>query len=289
MSIVDLVIEAKPKDIGDGFIVRRSLPHMKKRMVGPFIFWDHMGPFELTEGKELKVRAHPHIGLATITYLFSGEIMHRDSLGNEQPIRPGEVNWMTAGKGISHSERAQYAGKDEILEGIQLWVALPKEYEDVHPSFNHYKEKSLPLIELNQNKLRLVAGSALDKSSEVPVYSDLFYFKVDSLKNSLFDYQLQANQEAAIYVIRGQVEIESRLYDPYTMIVFKKGETINFKSLVDSEYMFFGGEVYPEKRFIWWNFVATDKDKIELAKQNWKNKKFGEVINEVEYIPLPND
>lgn len=289
MSIVDLVIEAKPKDIGDGFIVRRSLPHMKKRMVGPFIFWDHMGPFELTEGKELKVRAHPHIGLATITYLFSGEIMHRDSLGNEQPIRPGEVNWMTAGKGISHSERAQYVGKDEILEGIQLWVALPKEHEDVNPSFNHYKEKSLPLIELSQNKLRLIAGSALNQSSEVPVYSDLFYFKVDSLKNSLFEYQLEENQEAAIYVIRGQVEIESKFYDPYTMIIFKKGEKINFKSSVDSEYMFFGGEIYPEKRFIWWNFVSTDKDKIELAKQNWKNKKFGEVINEVEYIPLPND
>ncbi len=288
-SIVELVIEAKPKDIGDNFIVRRSLPHMKKRMVGPFIFWDHMGPFKLTEGKELKVRAHPHIGLATITYLFSGEIMHRDSLGNEQPIRPGEVNWMTAGKGISHSERSKYKGIDETLEGIQLWVALPKEYEDIEPSFHHFKEKSLPLIDLNQNKLRLVAGTALNKSSEVPVYSDLFYFKVDSLKNSNFDFILKANQEAAIYVIKGQIEIESKTYAPYTMIVFKKGTEVKFTSLTESELMFFGGEIYPEKRNIWWNFVSTDKDKIEQAKLNWKNNQFGEVINEDEFIPLPND
>lgn len=287
MSIIEIVIEPKPKDLGDEFVVRRALPEVKKRSVGPFVFWDHMGPFTLGPGKELKVRAHPHIGLATITYLFSGEIMHRDSLGNEQPIRPGEVNWMTAGRGISHSERSPYKNKTEILEGIQLWVALPKEHEDIDPNFSHFKEKDLPLIAVNKHSLRLIAGQALSEKSKVPVYSDLFYFKGDGLADSLFKFNLKPNHEAALYVLHGEIEIEGQIFKRYDLIVFKLGAKVIFKSKSVCEYMFFGGEVFPEKRHMWWNFVSTSKDKIEDAKKNWLENNFGKVINEDEHTPLP--
>lgn len=287
MSIVELVITPKVKDLGDDFKVRRSIPDIKKKYVGPFVFWDHMGPLDLAPGKELKVRSHPHIGLATITYLFSGEIMHRDSLGNELPVRPGEVNWMTAGKGIAHSERAPYKGTPETLEGIQLWVALPKEHEDIDPNFSHFKEKDLPLIKKDKHVLRLIAGSSMGESSAVPVYSDLFYFKGDSEENSVFQYELNESQEAAIYVLHGEVEVEGETYKRYDLVIFKQGSKVKFKNNTKTEYMFFGGSVFPEKRHIWWNFVSSDKNKIEIAKQNWKDGKFGTVINESEYIPLP--
>lgn len=287
MSNIEIVIEPKPKDIGDEFFVRRALPEIKKKSVGPFVFWDHMGPFTLGPGKALKVRAHPHIGLATITYLFLGEIMHRDSLGNEQAIRPGEVNWMTAGQGISHSERSAYKNKTETLEGIQLWVALPKEHEDIEPNFSHFKEKDLPLIQVNQHSLRLIAGQALNQKSAVPVYSDLFYFKGDGLADSKFEFNLKSDQEAALYVLQGEIEIEGQIFKRFDLVVFKQGSKIVFHSKSNCEYMFFGGQVLPEKRHMWWNFVSTSKDKIETAKKNWLENKFGKVINEDEYIPLP--
>ncbi|SMF18710.1 pirin family protein [Pseudobacteriovorax antillogorgiicola] len=289
MSNVELVIDPKAKDLGDNFQVRRALPSIKKRMIGPFIFWDHMGPVTLLNDKKMTVRAHPHIGLSTITYLFTGEIMHRDSLGNEQPIRPGEVNWMTAGKGIVHSERSEAPIKGEALEleGIQLWVALPKNSEDVEPSFVHFKEESLPHIEENGIQLRLIAGKGLGAESPVPVYSDLFYFNGRASKGKRFEMKLSSDQEGALYVVKGKIKVEGDIHTRFSLISFKKGTTVAFQADENSEFMLFGGSVFPEKRHIWWNFVSSSKDKIEQAKDDWKNDKFPKVINEDEVIPLP--
>jgi hypothetical protein len=287
MSHVEAIIIPKAKDLGDDFHVRRSLPDINKKMVGPFVFWDHMGPVKIYDDKQMKVRAHPHIGLATITWLFSGEIIHRDSLGNEQAIRPGEVNWMTAGKGIVHSERT--AAKAEMqLEGIQLWLALPKEFEEVEPSFYHCKEEDVPYIKHNGIDLRLVAGEGLGHKSPVPVYSDLFYFNGEGAAGKSFHYDLSAEQEGAVYVVGGSVEIDSKEYHKFSFIAFKKAAAIDFNIITDARFMVFGGEVFPEKRHLWWNFVATSAAKIEAAKQRWLADEFGSVINEDEYIPLPD-
>lgn len=282
-------ITPKAKDLGDGFVVRRALPDMKVRSVGPFVFGDHMGPVEINEQVPMKVRAHPHIGLATITWLFSGEIMHRDSLGNEQPIRPGEVNWMTAGSGIVHSERASIKEGEEAfeLEGIQLWLALPIESEEVDASFYHCKQKDLPQIELERASASLIAGKAFGKESPVPVYSELFYLNIDLNSGGNFKYSLKENEEAALYVINGEVAIKGETCKRYEMIVFEKGSDISFTSSTDSKVMFFGGETFSEKRHLWWNFVSSSKDKIEEAKKKWQEDAFGQVINETERIPLP--
>lgn len=287
MSNIELVVSSAPKDLGDNFLVRRSLPHRSKRMVGPFIFWDHMGPVVLENEKAMTVRSHPHIGLATITWLFSGEILHRDSLGNEQFIKPGEVNWMTAGSGIAHSERASSKDKPVTLEGIQLWLALPKEYEEVDASFFHCKNSDLPKKVAKDFELTLIAGEAFEMKSPVPVYSDLFYLNGNFSKGSEFKMPLKENQEGAVYVASGSVEIENVVYESFSLIIFKKNTEIKFKTLIDSKVMIFGGEIFPEARFIWWNFVATDKDKIERAKIRWQEEKFPRVINESELIPLP--
>ncbi|MCB0390826.1 MAG: pirin family protein, partial [Bdellovibrionales bacterium] len=280
MSQIELIIHPITKNLGDNFIVRRSLPDLNKKMVGPFIFWDHMGPVELNQNRPMVVRAHPHIGLATITWLFSGEIVHRDSLGNEQTIKPGEVNWMTAGKGIVHSERSQITKNKVTLEGIQLWVALPKDKEQVEPSFYHCKENDLPLIQQQNISMRLIAGSYLNFKSSVPTYSDLFYLNGYAESDSNFSKPLKESHEAALYIVSGKVKIEEQIYEPYTMVIFKKGSVVKFEAFAESNFMFFGGECFPEDRIIWWNFVATNKSLIEDAKLKWKKNEFPPVINE---------
>lgn len=287
--IVNQVITPKEKDLGGHFQVRRALPDRQKQMVGPFIFWDHMGPVELKDGKDMTVRAHPHIGLATITYLFSGEILHRDSLGNEQSIRPGEVNWMTAGRGIVHSERAFSEPEPQVLEGIQLWVALPKEKEKVEPAFFHCKNSDLPQMDQDQTQLTLIAGEGLQKKSPVPVFSDLFYFSGQTKAGGTFNYTLKSNQEAAIYVLEGDLIIEEKGYKPFDLIVFHKGASVEFSTTSGCQFMFFGGEAFPEPRHIWWNFVSSSADAIEKAKSDWKAGRFASVIHEDEVIPLPEN
>lgn len=285
MSSIELVIPARSKQLGENFPIRRLLPYMKKRMVGPFIFWDHMGPVELTANKQLIVLPHPHIGLATITWLFSGKILHRDSLGNEQQIRPGEVNWMTAGKGIVHSERSLEEG---TLEGIQLWLALPKDKESIDPSFYHCKSKDLPKIAKDSSEVTVIAGTFEGVTSPVPVYSDLFYTNVILKDSSTFNFQLNKGHQAAVYVIDGKVEVEEIEYNKYDMIVFN--DDFNIKThLSSAKFMLFGGESFEEKRHIWWNFVSSNKDDIEKAKSDWKNNKFPKVINEVGLTPLPEE
>lgn len=283
---IELLITPKESDLGDNFVVRRSLPRAQKRLVGPFIFWDHMGPVTLEGDREMKVRAHPHIGLSTITYLFRGSILHRDSLGNEQYIKPGEVNWMTAGRGISHSERAKF-DKPTELEGIQLWVALPKEAEEVEPSFIHTKEAELPEIKKDCATLRLIAGSALGQSSPLPVFSDLFYFAGEFHEEGEFVFDLKENQEAGFYAVEGSFSCESQEFKRFDMVVFKKGGQLKIKAKKGDRFMLFGGEVFPEGRTIWWNFVSSDPQRIEKAKKDWVEGNFGEVVNETEFIPLP--
>lgn len=278
-------LDPKEKDLGEGFKVRRTLPQVKRRMVGPFIFWDHMGPVELKSGDELTVRAHPHIGLATITYLFSGEIMHRDSLGNELSIRPGEVNWMTAGKGIVHSERS-FKGDWETLEGIQVWVALPRDSEDCAPNFYHIKENELPVIECGDVKFTLIAGKALDRESPVPVYSPLFYLSSKVSKGSKLRFQVPMGQEGAIYVAHGRLSGAAGELSG-AMEIYESSEIMEYHALEDSIVMILGGEAFSEARHMWWNFVSSDKEKIEAAKIRWNEQKFDPVINEDEWIALP--
>lgn len=289
MSNIATIIQPKAKDLGDDFIVRRSLPHIEQRMVGPFVFWDHMGPVELGPENEMKVRAHPHIGLATITWLFSGEIMHRDSLGNEQPIRPGEVNWMTAGNGITHSERSKPDQK-EILEGIQLWLALPKEHEEVDASFYHCKQEDVPFITTEEGiQMYLIAGEGLGEKSPVPTYSNLFYFNGQARPHQKLDYSLSEKHDGAIYIVEGEITVEGQTFSKYNLITFKKGTSIQFEAKSEVRFMIFGGETFPEKRHMWWNFVSTSQEKIESAKTRWKNDEFPKVINEHESIPLPEN
>lgn len=288
MSNVEIVIQPRLNDIGDGFHVRRALPFQKKRMVGPFIFLDHMGPLHVDQNHGLKVRAHPHIGLSTLTYLFSGTIFHRDTLGFEQSIRPGEVNWMTAGKGIAHSERS-VPNEHGILEGIQVWIALPKEHEDIEPSFVHKDLKDIPNVEVGNETYQLVAGSAFGKTSPVPVHSPLFYLGSEVKKDHVFSMKLGDIAEGAVYVAKGKIEIEGTTYEEGTLVSFLKGTSIDFKTLDNCRLVIVGGDVFPEKRFIFWNFVASSHEKIEAAKLAWKNKDFGRVIHEDEYIPLPEE
>ncbi|MFT6067974.1 MAG: redox-sensitive bicupin YhaK (pirin superfamily) [Bacteriovoracaceae bacterium] len=268
--MIEAIIKPLTKELGDGFSVRRSLPDKKKKMVGPFIFWDHMGPVTLDGNKEMLVRPHPHIGLATVTYLFSGEILHRDSLGNEQLIKPGEVNWMTAGAGIVHSERA----RNTSLEGIQLWVALPKAKEKIAPSFVHIKEDELPELNCSGVDLRLIVGSFLGAESPIPVHSDIFYLSAKSHKTSQLKIELGSDQEAGVYLIKGTLEIESNKIEPGTMVIFQKGSEIKVDSIGASEFMIFGGEEFKEKPSVWWNFSSHSFDNIEEAKKKWKEGKF---------------
>lgn len=287
MSIINLVINPKKSDLGDNFIVRRSLPNVKKRFVGPFVFWDHMGPAKLFTGKDMKVRAHPHIGLATITWLFKGSILHRDSLGNEQFIKPGEVNWMTAGSGIVHSERSFGTDEGAELEGIQLWLALPKEHEDVQASFFHCKADQIPSFEYHGFDISLIAGEFSGVKSPVPVYSKLFYLTAQNKEDRLFEYHLNSREEAAIYLVDGKITIDGEVFYPGQLIVIKENASVRIEVSANSKFMFFGGQVFPEKRHIWWNFVSTSPEKIEKAKKMWTDGEFPQVINETEFIPLP--
>ena len=282
-----LKISPRSKDIGDGFTVHRLLPFHKKRMVGPFIFWDHMGPSEILKEKKMTVRAHPHIGLSTITYLFSGKILHRDSLGNEQYIQPGEVNWMTAGSGIVHSERATSEQESQIVHGIQLWVALPKDSEDVDPSFVHEKENQLPLIEQDGVNMRLIAGEFLGEKSPLPVFSPLFYLTCDLKSGAQVNLPIPHGQEAAVYLVDGSIDVNEMSLSSLDLCCTEDDSSVSIHAIEDSKIMIFGGQPFEEGRNIWWNFVSSDPDKIDAAKQKWKAQQFPSVINETEFIPLP--
>jgi len=288
--MLEMVIKQRRKDLG-GFEVGRVLPFAQRRMIGPFIFFDHMGPVDFAPGipRAVDVRPHPHIGLSTVTYLFDGEIMHRDSLGSEQPIRPGEVNWMTAGRGITHSERFERArAEGGKMHGIQAWVALPLENEETDPAFAHHGPADLPTYEGGGLWARLVAGEAFGAKAKVNIFSPMFYVHWRLAVGA--KAQLPAEYpERAAYVAAGSIEVDGHRYENGEMLVFAPGAPVLFTAIEAASVMLLGGEPVGE-RFIDWNFVSSSKDRIEQAKADWRagRMKLPDLDNQ-EFIPLPPD
>jgi redox-sensitive bicupin YhaK (pirin superfamily) len=288
--MIDYVIEQRRRDLG-GFEVGRVLPHPQRRMVGPFVFFDHMGPVAFERGlpRSVDVRPHPHIGLSTVTYLFEGEIMHRDSLANEQAIRPGEVNWMTAGSGITHSERFERArAQGGTMHGIQAWVALPREDEEIHPRFAHHGGSDLPTDEGQGVWARLIAGSAFGSRAKVETYSPMFYLHWRLAAGA--EAQLPADYpERAAYVAAGSIEVDGRRFQPGHMLVFAPARPVRLTAVEPATVMLLGGEPVGE-RFIEWNFVSSSRERIEQAKADWRagRMKLPDADNQ-EFIPLPAD
>lgn len=288
--MIELAINQRRRDIG-GFEVGRLLPYARRRMVGPFIFFDHMGPVQFEPGipQSVDVRPHPHIGLSTVTYLFEGEIMHRDSVGSEQPIRPGEVNWMTAGRGITHSERFERGRREGgPMHGIQAWVALPEADEESDPCFDHYGPADLPTFEESGVWGRLIAGKALGLEARVRTHSPLFYLHWQLTAGART--QLPGDYpERALYVAVGAVEVAGQRVGEGQMVVFAPGRAVTISALEPSIVMALGGEPIGP-RFIDWNFVSSSKERLEQAKADWRagRMKLPDLDNE-EWIPLPPD
>lgn len=267
---IELIIPSRERDLG-GFSVHRVLPFSKHRMVGPFIFLDHMGPAEFPAGRGIEVRPHPHINLSTVTYLFEGIIRHRDSLGSDQLIEPGAINWMTAGRGIVHSERApeEALAKTSRLNGIQCWVALPEEAEESEPSFAHHPAKSLPQFRRGDAELRLLLGTAFGKASPVKVHSDMFYLDAKLPAGARIDVPLEG-REGAVYVADGEIRVGDRTVERLSMAVGHRDGHLPIEAVKDSRLMLLGGKPVGE-RFIFWNFVSSSKERIEEAKALWAN------------------
>jgi len=284
---LESVIVPRPRDIG-GFEVRRVLPSAERRNVGPFVFFDQMGPAELAPGHGIDVRPHPHIGLATVTYLFAGTIVHRDSLGSVQSIEPGAVNWMTAGRGIVHSERsdAELRKQRQKLYGIQIWVALPRQHEETEPDFTHYAAESLPVIEGGGKTVRVIAGSLFGKASPVKTYSALFYADATLQPGASLSLDKQY-QERAIYLLEGSLVIAGQPFEAGRLLVFSSGDEISVKASSVARMLMFGGEPLDCPRFLWWNFVSSSRERIEQAKADWKAGRFAPVPGDTEFIPLP--
>lgn len=291
---IELIITPRTRDLG-GFTVGRVLPHARRRMVGPFVFFDEMGPADFQPGTGIDVRPHPHIGLATVTYMFDGEIRHRDSLGFDQVIRPGDVNWMTAGCGISHSERTDddRRARGQRMHGIQSWVALPREAEESAPAFHHHAKASLPIIDRDGVSMRLIAGSAFGETSPVKTFSPMFYLAVDAEAGVALILP-DGDQERALYVVSGGVTVDGDDLAGGRMIVFRDGATPAIETTAPSRLMMLGGAPLGP-RHIWWNLVATDQARIDRAKADWsasadalfKDSVFSLPPSETEFIPLP--
>lgn len=284
--IIDIV-KPQVKDV-DGLPVRRLLPSAGRKMVGPFIFFDHMGPAQFRPGEGIDVRPHPHIGLATVTYLFDGAIMHRDSLGFEQRITPGDVNWMTAGHGIVHSERSpdHERGRARGLHGIQTWIALPRAHERSEPEFVHHPKSTLPVLEWPDIELRLIAGSGWGRHSPVKTYSPMVYGAVTARGAAHFELPAE-HEERAIYVIDGEVTAGGEQVTPHTIAVFGPGANVDIATAGPARLMVLGGAALDGDRFVHWNFVASSRDLIEEARTRWREQRFPRVPNETEFIPLP--
>ena len=287
-KVVETTIDSRPRDIG-GFGVRRLLPSVARRLVGPFIFFDHMGPADLAPGKGMDVRPHPHIGLATVTYLFDGEIVHRDSLGSHQAIRPGAINWMTAGRGIAHSERTspEMRTTGSSVHGLQLWVALPLAHEEAEPEFHHHGADTLPALEREGARIRILAGTAYGERSPVRIHSPLFY--VDVAMPSGCELVVPGeHEERAAYVVSGAVDFGPERAAQGRMLVFIPSSEVRLRAASESRVVLIGGAPIDGKRHIWWNFVSSSKDRIERAKRDWREGRFARVPgDEFEFVPLP--
>lgn len=287
-AVPQLIADARVHDLGDGFMVRRMLPVLQARHVGPFVFFDHIGPATFSAGKGMDVRPHPHIGLATVTYLFDGAIEHRDSLGNDLVIRPGDVNWMTAGRGIVHSERtpAPERASGHRLHGLQTWVALPLEFEETTPEFRHYEASALPEIERDGVYLRVIAGTAFGMQSPVRVYAPTLYVEVKMRAGSRFSVPAE-HAERAIYVLDGALRVDGEELPPLRMLVVDGDGDIDIVADGDAHLFLCGGAPLDGERVLWWNFVASDAARIERGKADWLAQRMGHVPGETEFIPLP--
>jgi redox-sensitive bicupin YhaK (pirin superfamily) len=282
-------LSGQKRELGDGFSVARVLPQAGQRTVGPFVFFDYFGPVEFKPGHGIDVRPHPHIGLATITYLFEGSQVHRDNLGNMQEIVPGDVNWMTAGRGIAHSERTgpEVRARGHRMHGIQSWVGLPKANEEDPPSFQHVAKEKLPTMEHDGVTLRVVCGKAFGMEAPVKVPMEIFY--VDAVMKDGSSLTLPTEYaERGVMVVAGRVESEGQSLGDGGMIVFDKGEHAEISAMGDSRVMLLGGAPLDGERHVWWNFVASSRDRIEKAKDDWKSGRFAKIPgDDKEFIPLP--
>jgi redox-sensitive bicupin YhaK (pirin superfamily) len=295
-SPIDSVILPPVRDLSDGFTVRRALPSAQRRTVGPFVFFDQMGPATFTGEQALDVRPHPHIGLATLTYLLDGEIMHRDSLGSVQAIRPGEVNWMTAGRGIVHSERTpiEQRGPNRpargSLFGLQTWIALPAAQEEVAPEFLHYKADQIPVATDAGVSLTLVAGTADGMTSPVRTFSDLIFADLVLAPGARYAFRAD-HVERAVYVVTGSLRVAEQegAFDASQLVVLKPGAEVVLSTDTGARLILLGGEPLAEKRYIYWNFVSSRPERIEQAKEDWRAGRFASVPGDSEFIPLPPD
>jgi redox-sensitive bicupin YhaK (pirin superfamily) len=285
-----IAIKGNPRDLGDGFHVSRILPNPSRRMVGPFVFFDYFGPVEFAPGKGIDVRPHPHVGLATVTYLFEGSQVHRDTLGYAQEIHPGDVNWMTAGRGIAHSERTgpETRARGHRLHGIQSWIGLPTKDEEAAPSFQHVDSRDLPSSVTNGVTLKIITGSAFGLQSPVRVFSDTFY--VDARMDDGATLEMTGeHEERAIFVVGGSVLINGEAHSDGTMIVLDPNEKATIVARGAARAMLLGGAPLDGPRHLWWNFVSSSKDRIERAKSDWNAGRFGKIPgDDVEFIPLPD-
>lgn len=286
-SELELVLFAKQAELPGGLRVRRAIPQLRRRTVGPFVFIDQMGPTALDSTAEITVLPHPHIGLSTLTYLFEGEGIHRDSLGTVQRLRPGEVNWMTAGSGIAHSERF-YAGPAGRVFGVQIWVALPRDQEESPPSFQHYGVTAVPVLEHDGVTTRLIAGSLLGVSSAVETSSPLFYAEAQLESGSLLRLPAEYDERAA-FVLQGAVLLTETKLQAGEIAFFQRGKEILFRAQEPTRVLLLGGQPLDGPRYISWNFVSSSKQRLARAAEDWRNQHFARVPDETSYIPLPED
>jgi redox-sensitive bicupin YhaK (pirin superfamily) len=288
MSNIKLIIEERAANIGN-FMVGRLLPFRQKRSVGPFVFIDHMGPAHLRDFENVDVPPHPHIGLSTLTYLFEGAMMHRDSTGAVMEIQPGAVNWMTAGKGVVHSERTpEYLRhSDKQLHGLQIWVALPKHLEQMEPSFAHLEADEIPAWTEDGVTIKLVAGEAFGRKSPVPVHSRLYFLEIKASETKSLNLGDHLYGESGLYILDGEIRSEGNVYGPKQILIANDTKLCEFELMAGSTVYIFGGEPFPEERFIHWNFVSSDRTLIEKARNDWREQKFPKVPGETEFVPLP--
>jgi redox-sensitive bicupin YhaK (pirin superfamily) len=287
MSTLQL-IDGRQRDLG-GFVVRRVLPAQGRQMLGPFIFFDHLGPTQFDPGHGIDVRPHPHIALATVTYLFAGSLEHRDSLGNVREIRPGDVNWMTAGRGIAHSERTPHLPRaaGEKIHGIQSWVALPDGQEDVEPEFTHYPAEVLPQRTQGGVALSVIAGEAFGLRSPVSTLWPTLYAHAHLAQGAILEMPAE-HDERGVYVVSGELQVgEDRIRDGQ-LAVLQPGDKPTLRAVGETRAMLLGGQRFPTPRYIWWNFVASSQERIALAKERWVKRQFALVPGETEFIPLPD-
>ena len=298
-DLIEQIIKPREKDLGDGFVVRRILPFHSRKMVGPFIFFDHFGPVDYAPGTGFDVRPHPHIGLATVTFLYEGAIRHKDTLGNDLVIRPGAVNWMTAGRGICHSERTpdEERATGQTMHGIQTWVALPKDYAEIAPDFVHHPAETLPEFDLGGAHARVLAGDAFGHSSPVEFPWGVWYVGADADNGAAFTIGADEAEERAVYVAFGEAVIDGELVEAGQMAVLTPGKDVPVSVAIGTRFMLAGGQPMDGPRKIDWNFVAADTKRLEQAKNDWRASAVGGWTDtpftlpegEDDYIPLPGD